>query len=48
MPTDDCSVVFRYLPETPIFVVEGDPMNIKVTYSEDLKTVEEHILRREE
>lgn len=48
MPTDDCSVVFRYLPETPIFVVEGDPMNIKVTYSEDLKTVEEQILRREE
>lgn len=46
MPTDDCSVVFRYLPDTPIFVVEGDPMNIKVTYRDDLKTVEEHILGR--
>ncbi|MCM1080036.1 MAG: 2-C-methyl-D-erythritol 4-phosphate cytidylyltransferase [Bacteroidales bacterium] len=46
MPTDDCSVVFRYLPGTPIFVVEGDPMNIKVTYREDLKTVEEQLSGR--
>ena len=35
-------------PQNILRVIEGDPMNIKVTYSEDLKTVEEHILRREE
>lgn len=34
--TDDCGVVHRYLPEEPIYVVEGDTTNIKVTYPEDL------------
>lgn len=34
--TDDCGVVHRYMPEEPIFVVEGDTTNIKVTYPEDL------------
>lgn len=34
--TDDCGVVHRYLPEEPIFVVEGDSTNIKLTYPEDL------------
>lgn len=34
--TDDCGVVHRYLPEEPIFVVEGDSTNIKVTYPADL------------
>lgn len=34
--TDDCGVVHRYLPEEPIFVVEGETTNIKVTYPEDL------------
>lgn len=34
--TDDCGVVHRYLPQEPIFVVEGDTTNIKVTYPEDL------------
>lgn len=29
--TDDCSVVLRYLPEVPIFVVLGDERNMKVT-----------------
>jgi 2-C-methyl-D-erythritol 4-phosphate cytidylyltransferase len=29
--TDDCGVVFQYLPETPIFVVDGTPENMKVT-----------------
>lgn len=37
MPTDDCSVVFRYLPDTRIRVVEGDTSNIKITYKEDLE-----------
>jgi ribitol-5-phosphate 2-dehydrogenase (NADP+) / D-ribitol-5-phosphate cytidylyltransferase len=29
--TDDCSVVLRYLPEAPIWVVRGDDRNMKVT-----------------
>ena len=29
--TDDCSVVLRYLPETPIWVVRGEERNMKVT-----------------
>lgn len=36
-PTDDCSVVFRYLPDTPIYVVDGEPTNIKITYKNDLE-----------
>lgn len=35
-PTDDCSVVFRYLPATQIKVVEGEPRNKKITYPGDL------------
>jgi 2-C-methyl-D-erythritol 4-phosphate cytidylyltransferase len=29
--TDDCGVVFSYLPDVPIFVVEGTPENMKIT-----------------
>jgi len=29
--TDDCSVVLKYLPEVPIFVVAGEDRNMKVT-----------------
>jgi 2-C-methyl-D-erythritol 4-phosphate cytidylyltransferase len=29
--TDDCGVVFQYLPEVPIFVVDGTAENMKVT-----------------
>ncbi|HEX6150513.1 bifunctional cytidylyltransferase/SDR family oxidoreductase [Nocardioides sp.] len=29
--TDDCTVVLRYLPEVPIWVVAGDDRNMKVT-----------------
>lgn len=34
--TDDCSVVHHYLPEVPIYVVNGESTNIKITYPEDL------------
>lgn len=34
--TDDCSVVLRYLPEVPIYVVPGDEQNMKITYPIDL------------
>ena len=33
--TDDCGVVKKYLPETPIFVVTGEESNMKLTYKED-------------
>ncbi len=39
-PTDDCSLVHKYLPETPIRVVEGESTNIKITYPEDLALAE--------
>lgn len=38
--TDDSGVVFRYLPEVPIYIVEGNPANIKITYKEDLAIIE--------
>ena len=34
--TDDCGVVFRYLPEVEITLVEGEQRNIKLTYPEEL------------
>ena len=34
--TDDCGVVKKYLPEIPIYVVQGQSDNIKVTYTEDV------------
>lgn len=34
-PTDDCAVVKKYLPEERIFVVQGEPANMKLTYPED-------------
>ncbi len=41
--TDDCGVVRRYLPQVPIYVVEGESTNIKITYPEDLRLMEELI-----
>jgi 2-C-methyl-D-erythritol 4-phosphate cytidylyltransferase len=35
-PSDDCSLVLRYLPEVPIAVVEGSPRNLKITQPHDL------------
>ncbi|WP_282036095.1 bifunctional cytidylyltransferase/SDR family oxidoreductase [Saccharicrinis aurantiacus] len=34
--TDDCGVIRKYLPEESIFVVDGDPTNIKITHELDL------------
>lgn len=34
--TDDCGVVLKYLPEEPIYVVNGELFNMKLTYKEDL------------
>lgn len=33
--TDDCGVVVKYLPETPVYVVLGEESNMKLTYKED-------------
>jgi 2-C-methyl-D-erythritol 4-phosphate cytidylyltransferase len=40
IPTDDCSVVLRYLPGVPVRVVPGSESNIKVTYPGDLAVAE--------
>jgi 2-C-methyl-D-erythritol 4-phosphate cytidylyltransferase len=33
--TDDCGVVVKYLPDTPVYVVRGEESNMKLTYKED-------------
>lgn len=42
--TDDCGTVLRYLPEVPIYVVEGESSNMKVTYKEDVELLK-HFLK---
>lgn len=39
--TDDCGVVLTYLPQEPVYLVDGSVINMKLTYMEDL-----HILDR--
>lgn len=34
--TDDCGVVRKYLPEVPIFIVDGEEQNMKLTYKENI------------
>ena len=43
--TDDCGVVFRYLSEVEIALVEGEQRNIKLTYPEDLHVLH-HLLEK--
>lgn len=38
--TDDCGVVLKYLPSIPIYVVEGNDTNMKLTYKEDYYLIE--------
>lgn len=38
--TDDCGVVFKYLPEEKIFLVEGETTNLKFTYKSDLEIID--------
>jgi 2-C-methyl-D-erythritol 4-phosphate cytidylyltransferase len=40
VPTDDCGVVHRFLPDTPIAVVMGTPRNLKITTPEDMVRAE--------
>jgi 2-C-methyl-D-erythritol 4-phosphate cytidylyltransferase len=39
-PTDDCSVVLRYLPDIPVHLVQGSERNLKITYPADLAIAE--------
>lgn len=39
--TDDCGVVRKYLPEEKIYLVPGDPQNIKFTYAGDQHFLEQ-------
>lgn len=34
--TDDCGVVLKYMPDIPIYVVQGEQFNMKLTYKEDI------------
>lgn len=34
--TDDCGVVYKYLPNEPVYIVDGEVFNIKLTYKEDI------------
>jgi 2-C-methyl-D-erythritol 4-phosphate cytidylyltransferase len=47
VPTDDCGVVLRYLPDVPVRIVKGSERNIKVTYPGDL-AIAEVLLARED
>ena len=38
--TDDCGVVVKYMPETKVFVVEGDASNLKLTFQTDLMIID--------
>jgi 2-C-methyl-D-erythritol 4-phosphate cytidylyltransferase len=40
VPTDDCGVVLRYLPDVAVHIVRGSEQNIKVTYPGDLAIAE--------
>jgi 2-C-methyl-D-erythritol 4-phosphate cytidylyltransferase len=40
VPTDDCGVVLRYMPDVPVRVVRGSERAIKVTYPADLAIAE--------
>ncbi len=41
--TDDCSIVFRYLPDVKIAFSEGANFNIKLTYREDIFLAEKFL-----
>lgn len=43
--TDDCSVVLRYAPDVPVHLVEGSPLNLKITEPVDLLIAEALLAR---
>lgn len=34
--TDDCGIVHQYMPDVPIYVVQGEEQNRKITFKEDI------------
>ena len=34
--TDDCGIVHEHMPDTPIYIVEGEEHNKKITFKEDI------------
>ena len=38
--TDDCGVVVKYMPETRVFIVDGDAANLKLTFPADLMIID--------
>jgi 2-C-methyl-D-erythritol 4-phosphate cytidylyltransferase len=34
--TDDCGIVHEYMPEIPIYIVEGEKQNKKITFKHDI------------
>lgn len=40
LPTDDCGVVLRYLPDVPVRAIPGSERSIKITYPADLAIAE--------
>jgi len=38
--TDDCGIVLRFMPEIPIYIVQGDVLNLKITYPSDLNKLQ--------
>ncbi|MBR5041971.1 MAG: 2-C-methyl-D-erythritol 4-phosphate cytidylyltransferase [Bacteroidales bacterium] len=44
--TDDCGVVFKYLPDEPVYVVEGEYRNLKLTNPEDLVILKHYLGER--
>ncbi len=39
-PTDDCGVIAKYFPDTPIGIIHGSERNIKITFPEDILTAQ--------
>ena len=44
--TDDCGVVRRYLPDVPVYVVQGEESNMKLTYKEDTYLLDKYFQLR--
>jgi len=44
--TDDCGMVLKYMPEIPIYVVEGEERNVKLTYKEDIFNIEKLLTKK--
>ncbi len=46
--TDDSAIVFNYLPNEPVAIIEGSTLNIKLTYPEDFLFLEKYIQSKNE